>query len=144
MRAAAERGGLHRGYQDVWVCVPAERPADGTEPEGSREAVYHVHRWCVPLSNLFCFVGLPLTLLGFCAVVCFFAACYESKTKLFVTSEVPIHQVFSGDTETKGSGAISDHMRSVMDDLVRSVLYIPSPPSEPITDRWGKYYFLSE
>ncbi|KNZ77216.1 Lactation elevated protein 1 [Termitomyces sp. J132] len=35
------------------------------------------------------------------------------QTKLFVTSEVPIHRVFSDD----GSKPVSDHMRSVMDDL---------------------------
>lgn len=49
--------------------------------------------------------------------ITFIDACYESKTKLFVTSEVPIFHVFSDnepDTEPK---PISDHMRSVMDDL---------------------------
>ncbi|KAG6861556.1 hypothetical protein C0995_014852 [Termitomyces sp. Mi166 len=35
-------------------------------------------------------------------------------TKLFVTSEVPIYRVFSDDASSK---PISDHMRSVMDDL---------------------------
>lgn len=49
-------------------------------------------------------------------------ACYESKTKLFVSSEVPIFQIFSDDSEGKSKGEISDHQRSVMDDLVRSVL----------------------
>ena len=44
-------------------------------------------------------------------------ACYESKTKLFVSSEVPIYQIFSDDPHGK-KGEISDHMRSVMDDLV--------------------------
>ncbi|KAJ8597375.1 AFG1-like ATPase [Rhizopogon salebrosus TDB-379] len=48
--------------------------------------------------------------------ITFIDACYESKTKLFVSSEVPIYQVFSD--ESAGSrGGISDHMRSVMDDL---------------------------
>ena len=48
-------------------------------------------------------------------------ACYESKTKLFVTSEVPVYQVFSDNASSAGEGnsGISDHMRSVMDDLVR-------------------------
>ena len=45
-------------------------------------------------------------------------ACYESKTKLFVTSEVPVYQVFSDNASSAGEG-MSDHMRSVMDDLVR-------------------------
>ncbi|KAJ6539659.1 AFG1-like ATPase [Mycena capillaripes] len=47
--------------------------------------------------------------------ITFIDACYESKTRLFITSDVPIYQVFSDDTgKTDGT---SDHMRSVMDDL---------------------------
>lgn len=34
-----------------------------------------------------------------------FAACYENHTKLFVSSEVPIHQVFS---DEKGKNAADD------------------------------------
>lgn len=49
--------------------------------------------------------------------ITFIDACYESKTKLFVTSEVPIFQVFSDDPSSSRSKPISDHMRSVMDDL---------------------------
>ncbi|KAK0190562.1 AFG1-like ATPase-domain-containing protein [Armillaria mellea] len=48
--------------------------------------------------------------------ITFIDACYESRTKLFVTSEVPIHQVFSSDKADAGAGP-SEHMRSVMDDL---------------------------
>ncbi|KAI0353065.1 AFG1-like ATPase [Trametes cingulata] len=48
--------------------------------------------------------------------ITFIDACYESKTKLFVSSEVPIYQIFSDDPNAKSS-EISDHMRSVMDDL---------------------------
>ncbi|KAF9528003.1 ATPase [Crepidotus variabilis] len=48
--------------------------------------------------------------------ITFIDACYESKTKLFITSEVPIYQVFSDDAEAQAKH-ISDHMRSVMDDL---------------------------
>ncbi|PFH51313.1 hypothetical protein AMATHDRAFT_3163 [Amanita thiersii Skay4041] len=47
--------------------------------------------------------------------ITFIDACYENKTKLFVTSEVPVHQVFSDDSA--GDKPISDDMRSVMDDL---------------------------
>ncbi|KAJ7752827.1 AFG1-like ATPase-domain-containing protein [Mycena maculata] len=47
--------------------------------------------------------------------ITFIDACYESKTRLFITSEVPIYQVFS-DESGKIDGA-SDHMRGVMDDL---------------------------
>lgn len=47
--------------------------------------------------------------------ITFIDACYESKTKLFVSSEVPITQVFSDDSD--GPKQISDHQRSVMDDL---------------------------
>ncbi|THH19907.1 hypothetical protein EW146_g1342 [Bondarzewia mesenterica] len=39
----------------------------------------------------------------------------KDKTKLFVSSEVPIYRIFSDDKSTKGD--MSDHMRSVMDDL---------------------------
>jgi len=45
----------------------------------------------------------------------FLIACYESRTKLFVTSEVPIYQVFSDEGDT--SKDISNHQRSIMDDL---------------------------
>ncbi|KAH7887516.1 AFG1-like ATPase-domain-containing protein [Phlebopus sp. FC_14] len=48
--------------------------------------------------------------------ITFIDACYESKTKLFISSEVPIYQVFSDDGATT-KGEIPDHMRSVMDDL---------------------------
>ncbi|KAJ7228358.1 AFG1-like ATPase [Mycena pura] len=47
--------------------------------------------------------------------ITFIDACYESKTRLFVSSEVPIYQVFADDRAK--SGGISDHMRGVMDDL---------------------------
>ncbi|KAJ7129365.1 AFG1-like ATPase-domain-containing protein [Mycena epipterygia] len=47
--------------------------------------------------------------------ITFIDACYENKTRLFVTSEVPIYQVFSD--ESANSGGASDHMRGVMDDL---------------------------
>lgn len=40
----------------------------------------------------------------------------SSQTKLFVLSEPPIHSVFS-DKKTTSSHGISDHQRSVMDDL---------------------------
>lgn len=43
-------------------------------------------------------------------------ACYESKTKLFVTSDVPIHHVFSDDSHSDQT--VSDQVRSVVNDLV--------------------------
>ncbi|KAI9574798.1 ATPase [Boletus coccyginus] len=46
--------------------------------------------------------------------ITFVDACYESKTKLFISSEVPIYQAFSDDS---ANVEISDHMRNVMDDL---------------------------
>ncbi|KAK0206917.1 AFG1-like ATPase-domain-containing protein [Desarmillaria ectypa] len=55
--------------------------------------------------------------------ITFIDACYESKTKLFVTSEVPIHQVFSSDKMDAGKD-LSEHMRSVMDDLGLSEQHI--------------------
>ena len=55
-------------------------------------------------------------------------ACSESihllclQTKLFTLSEVPIFEIF---TDSNGSeGVITDHMRSVMDDLVRNIFYL--------------------
>jgi protein AFG1 len=48
--------------------------------------------------------------------ITFIDACYESKTKLFATSEVPIFEVFANDP-TAEAKHISDHMRSVIDDL---------------------------
>ncbi|TFY73602.1 hypothetical protein EWM64_g10410 [Hericium alpestre] len=47
--------------------------------------------------------------------ITFIDACYENKTKLFVSSEVPIFQIFADDSASKGE--ISDSMRSMMDDL---------------------------
>lgn len=49
--------------------------------------------------------------------ITFIDACYESKTKLFVTSEVPVFKVFSDDPNESRPQHLSDHMRSVMDDL---------------------------
>ena len=39
------------------------------------------------------------------------------QTKLFVTSAVPVYQIFSDEPNGQDRG-MSDHMRSVMDDLV--------------------------
>ncbi|KAJ1309026.1 hypothetical protein OPQ81_004707 [Rhizoctonia solani] len=47
--------------------------------------------------------------------ITFIDACYESKTKLFISSEVPITRIFSGDSEN--NTGISDHQRGIMDDL---------------------------
>lgn len=52
--------------------------------------------------------------------ITFIDACYESKTKLFTTSQVPIFKIFSDDPTSSSSSfsnTPSDHMRSVMDDL---------------------------
>lgn len=50
--------------------------------------------------------------------ITFIDACYESKTRLFVSSEVPIFEIFSEDTsQTPGGAPVSDHMRAIMDDL---------------------------
>ncbi|TDL29857.1 AFG1-like ATPase [Rickenella mellea] len=57
--------------------------------------------------------------------ITFIDACYESKTKLLTSSEVPIFQVFSDDPD-KGEVQISDHMRSVMDDLGLSNMAVGS------------------
>ncbi|KAK0545081.1 ATPase [Tilletia horrida] len=47
-------------------------------------------------------------------LITFIDAAYEAKTKLLVTSEVPILQIFSGNPE---KGPTKDQMRSLMDDL---------------------------
>ncbi|KAJ7087415.1 AFG1-like ATPase-domain-containing protein [Mycena crocata] len=49
--------------------------------------------------------------------ITFIDACYENKTRLFITSEVPIYQVFSDEPDKSKSSGASDHMRGVMDDL---------------------------
>ncbi|TFK99157.1 AFG1-like ATPase [Pterulicium gracile] len=50
--------------------------------------------------------------------ITFIDACYESKTKLFVTSEVPIFQIFSDDPDSPVDPQdIPDAMRMAMDDL---------------------------
>jgi hypothetical protein len=49
---------------------------------------------------------------------------WSTQTRLFITSEVPIYQVFGDDTgKTEGT---SDHMRGVMDDLVHLLLRSPT------------------
>lgn len=49
--------------------------------------------------------------------ITFIDACYENHTKLFVTSEVPIYQIFSDEGTTQHSKEKTEHMRSVMDEL---------------------------
>ena len=43
------------------------------------------------------------------------------QTKIFITSEVPIAQIFAEDESSSG-GAVSDQMRQMMDDLVSYIL----------------------
>ncbi|KAI9447279.1 AFG1-like ATPase-domain-containing protein, partial [Lactarius psammicola] len=50
--------------------------------------------------------------------VTFIDACYESKTRLFVSSEVPIFGIISDDPGRTPGAPVTDHMRSIMDDLV--------------------------
>lgn len=54
--------------------------------------------------------------------ITFIDAAYESKTKLFASSQVPILHIFSGDADSNKPTA--DQMRALMDDLV-------SPHSHP-------------
>lgn len=49
--------------------------------------------------------------------ITFIDACYESKIRLFISSEVSIYQIFSDEDSSKTAGEMHDHMRSVMDDL---------------------------
>jgi protein AFG1 len=71
------------------------------------EEIYHIHWWCVNNADDASNESNLIIL----------AACYESKTRLFVTSEVPVFKIFSDDASAHAH-QISDHMRSVMDDLV--------------------------
>lgn len=48
--------------------------------------------------------------------ITFIDACYENKTKLFISSEVPVFEIFGGE-EAKPVEQVSAHMRSIMDDL---------------------------
>ncbi|KDQ15343.1 hypothetical protein BOTBODRAFT_624928 [Botryobasidium botryosum FD-172 SS1] len=48
--------------------------------------------------------------------ITFIDACYESKTILYILSEVPIFEAFSDD-RSKLSSETTDHMRSAMDEL---------------------------
>lgn len=50
-------------------------------------------------------------------LITFIDAAYESKTRLFLLSEVSIESIFSD--ESQNAGEITDVMRSAMDDLVR-------------------------
>jgi len=50
---------------------------------------------------------------------------HYGRRNFFTTSEVPIEQVFSdNDDASSEAKTISDHQRSIMDDLVRSLLAI--------------------
>jgi len=49
--------------------------------------------------------------------ILFIDACYESKTKLFTLSEVPITQIFSDKPTGSEAEDISHHQRNIMDDL---------------------------
>jgi peroxisome-assembly ATPase len=52
--------------------------------------------------------------------ITFIDACYDSKTRLFVSSEVPIFEIFSDDSSNSPGVPLSDHMRAIMDELVRA------------------------
>ncbi|KZS98078.1 AFG1-like ATPase [Sistotremastrum niveocremeum HHB9708] len=57
--------------------------------------------------------------------ITFIDACYESKTKLLASSEVPIYQVFSDESK---STEITDNMRQLMDDMGLSGDLVGSSP----------------
>ncbi|WVW85299.1 hypothetical protein I302_107337 [Kwoniella bestiolae CBS 10118] len=46
--------------------------------------------------------------------ITFIDACYENRTKIFISSEVPIFQIFS---DKHGQAAEDEHMKSVMEEL---------------------------
>ncbi|KAH9959858.1 AFG1-like ATPase-domain-containing protein [Russula dissimulans] len=49
--------------------------------------------------------------------ITFIDTCYDSKTRLFVSSEVPIFDIFSNDSKAGLPAPASDHMRAIMDEL---------------------------
>jgi len=49
--------------------------------------------------------------------ITFIDACYESKIKLFVSSEVPIYKIFAGEPDAEGPTSVSEHMLSMLDEL---------------------------
>ncbi|KAH9967032.1 AFG1-like ATPase [Lactifluus volemus] len=49
--------------------------------------------------------------------ITFIDACYDNKTRLFVSSEVPIFEIFSDDSSDTSSLPVSDHMRAIVDEL---------------------------
>ncbi|KAI0278645.1 AFG1-like ATPase-domain-containing protein [Russula aff. rugulosa BPL654] len=49
--------------------------------------------------------------------ITFIDTCYDSRTRLFVSSEVPIFEIFSDDSKTGLRTSPSDHMRAIMDEL---------------------------
>jgi peroxisome-assembly ATPase len=52
--------------------------------------------------------------------ITFIDACYDNKTRLFVSSEVPIFEIFSDGSSDTSSLPVSDHMRAIVDELVRA------------------------
>ncbi len=83
--------------------------------------------WHQGLSPL-CFTYSGLFLSQARRFITFIDGCYDSQTRLFVSSEVPIFEIFSDDSNTGPGVPASDHMRALMDDLVRtadsSVIYL--------------------
>ncbi|KAH9989116.1 AFG1-like ATPase-domain-containing protein [Russula vinacea] len=49
--------------------------------------------------------------------ITFIDACYDGRTRLFVSSEVPIFEIFSDDSSAGPRVPATDHMRAIMDDL---------------------------
>jgi len=49
--------------------------------------------------------------------ITFIDACYDSQTRLFVSSEVPIFEIFSDNSNVGPGAPASDHMRALMDEL---------------------------
>ena len=60
-----------------------------------------------------------------------YEACYESKTKLFTLSEIPIFEIFS---DENAGNEVTDHMRHVMDDLVGFPDPLATIPTQYLTN----------
>jgi hypothetical protein len=79
----------------------------GIKHHSPGKAIHHIHRRMLRIEGKLAYFMLMINY-----------SMTGAQTKIFVSSEVPIYQIFSDESASSGKG-ISDHMRSVMDDLVR-------------------------
>lgn len=111
VRAATRRGRLPRAHAAIWNHIRDRGASNGTRREGQGAAGAE---------------AVLLFTLSFAQArrfITFIDACYESKTRLFISSEVPIFKIFSDDSSNAAGMLVSDHMRAIMDELVRPCFF---------------------